>query len=102
MAERSPEAHHDRVTDRKTGEMSDEFDIRQLPPKYQFVFVMMKYFGFPLIVACALGWWIYHQEQNARADRESDRAAFVGALDSNTKELRVLVTEIRRLEDGHR
>ena len=79
-----------------------ELDIRKLPARYQFAFVAMKFFGFPLIVACALGWWIFHQEQNARADRESDRAAFVGALDSNTKELRELVNEIRRLEDSHR
>ena len=98
MAEEAQPVRHERAT----GEMADEFDVRKLPPIYGFVFVMMKYFGFPLVVACALGIWIYHQEANARADRESDRMAFVGALDANTQKLTELVNEIRRLEDSHR
>lgn len=81
---------------------STDVDIRKLPASYQFVFVTMKFFGFPLIVASALGWWVYHTDQNARADRESDRAAFTSALDRNTDRLTELVNEIRRLEDGHR
>lgn len=89
--------NHERSTDSLEG-----FDLSKLPPRYAFIFVTMKYFGFPLIVACALGWWIYHQEQNARLDRESDRAAFVGALDKNSDKLSELISEIRKLEDSHR
>ena len=88
--------------ERSTGEMPDEFDARKLPPAFQLVFITMKYFGFPFLVACALGWWVYHQDQVSRADRESDREAFVGAIDKNTQKLTDLVNEIRRLEDAHR
>lgn len=70
-------------------------DMLKLPPKFRFAFVMMKYFGFPIMVACAFGFWIYRQDTNSRADREADRKAFVGAIDRNTEKISALVEEIR-------
>ena len=87
---------------RFSSEEYDPADVVKLPPRYAFAFLLLKYFGFPVLVAMAFGYWIFHQDAQARIDRESDRAAFVGAIDRNTDRLTELVQEIRRLEDSHR
>lgn len=71
-------------------------DFSRLPPRYTFAFVALKYFGFPVLVACVFGWWIYRQDEQNRADREADRAAFVQAIDRNTAQLADLVDELKK------
>ena len=83
-------------------DLPDEFDVRKLPPRYQFAFAVVKHFGFPILVSVALAGWIWYQDQNSRADRAADRVVFVNAIEGNTQKLGELVNEIRRLEDSHR
>lgn len=85
-----------------SADLPDEFDVRKLPPRYQFAFAVVKHFGFPILVSVSLAAWIYYQDANSRADREADRTLFVNAIDGNTQKLSELVQEIRRLEDGHK
>lgn len=74
--------------------MLDDRQVDLAPPASMIWYRVAKDFGFPVIVACALAWYIVRADDRAERERNSTSAMISQlsqAVDANTTALRELV-----------